>query len=136
MSRHDSRGGRPDSGDLADGPLDVAESEALARLLDLLVPYPSQPGGPIVGDTVVFVRRRLAAEDAAWLVPLRAGLAAAAGREEQWLAAAENQSGELFEQLRAWAWDGFLAHPRWGVNRGGLGWTYFGWAGPPRERES
>ncbi|MFG1779523.1 hypothetical protein ACGFIR_25090 [Micromonospora sp. NPDC049051] len=131
MPQPDVEAGRPDG-----GPLDAAESAVLARLLDRVLPYPPQPGGPVVADTVAYVQRRLTAEDCAWAAALRAALTAASGREEQWLATAETESGELFERLRAWAWDGFLAHPRWGVNRGGLGWAYFGWAGPPRERES
>lgn len=126
--------------DTADGgvgrPLDAAEAEVLARLLDLVVPYPPQPDGPVVTDTVAYVQGRLATRDSAWTAPLRAALATAAGREAQWLATAETESTELFERLRTWAWDGFLAHPRWGVNRGGLGWAHFGWAGPPRDREA
>ncbi len=111
----------------------------LQTLLELIVPYPAQPGGPVAPDTVGLVQRRLAAEDAAWVEPLRAGVAVAAGREAAWLAGAaeaQDESGELFAQLRGWAWDGFLADPRWGVNRGGLGWSYFGWNGSPRARES
>ena len=118
--------------------LSSAELVVLGELLAGVLPYPPDENGPQVSDTVAFVQRRLGAEDAAWAAPLRAGLADAAGREQDWLAQAAyavDQSAVLFAQLRGWAWDGFLADPRWGVNRGGRGWAHFGWAGSPRSRE-
>lgn len=111
----------------------------LELLLDAVVPYPDLVGGPTAADTAQYVLGRLEREDAALRPSLDHLLEGVAGREQAWVAAVADDPGHpehgLFEALRGWAWDGFLADPRWGVNRGGLGWAHVGWAGPPRRRE-
>ena len=139
MSQDPSGTGAPAAVRAVPRPLDARQAAVLQTLLELIVPYPAQPGGPVAPDTVGLVQRRLAAEDAAWVEPLRAGVAVAAGREAAWLAAPPRRRTNRVScsrSSRGWAWDGFLADPRWGVNRGGLGWSYFGWNGSPRARES
>lgn len=118
---------------------DDPATATLELLLDEVVPYPAIPDGPAAADTAQYVRRRLEREDAPLRAPLGHLLATVRGRERAWVAAVaddpDHPDHDLFVALRGWAWDGFLADPRWGVNQGGLGWTHVGWAGPPRRRE-
>lgn len=116
--------------------LDAGQVRALQVLLDGVLPYPPIEGGPTVQDTVAFVLRRLEHEDRAVFGPLEAVLTRITGREHDWLEATasspQHPDRAVFDALRGWAWDGFLADPRWGVNRGGLGWSYVGWPGAAR----
>ncbi len=120
--------------------LDARHLQTLRRLLERVLPYPAIPDGPTVSDTVAYVLRRLEHEDRALFGPLEQLLERTAGSEDDWLQAAASTpqypDRGVFEALRGWAWDGFLADPRWGVNRGGRGWTHLGWGGPPRRREA
>lgn len=120
-------------------PLDDGQAVILGRLLDAVVPYPEIPGGPTVADTVRYVCGRLVGPDAELRTALTELIGRVGGREAAWVAevaaAPDDADNTLLEALRGWAWDGFLADPKWGVNRGGLGWVHVGSAGPPRRRE-
>lgn len=119
--------------------LDDDQVGVLRTLLEVVLPYPPIPGGPQLDDTVAYVLRRLEREDRHLLEPLEELLPRLAGEEAAWVAevaaSPEQDDHQVFQALRGWAWDGFLADPRWGVNRAGLGWVHLGWAGPPRTRE-
>ena len=112
MSQDPSGTGAPAAVRAVPRPLDARQAAVLQTLLELIVPYPAQPGGPVAPDTVGLVQRRLAAEDAAWVEPLRAGVAVAAGREAAWLAGAAEAQDESGGAVRAAAWLGLGRLPR------------------------
>jgi gluconate 2-dehydrogenase alpha chain len=115
-------------------PLDRLESETLDVVLGVLLPSTSGSGATDAGAGD-YVRARLAGPEARWLEKLRPWLRAAAGREQEavagWADAAnDDPAGELFEQLRNWAWEGLLCDPAHGGNKDEVGWRRFGWAPP------
>jgi hypothetical protein len=115
-------------------PLDRADSRTLDAVLAVLLPSTSGPGAAEAGAGD-YVRLRLAGPDARWIDTLRPWLRAAAGREQEAVAggadaANDDPAGELFEQLRNWAWEGFLCDPAHGGNTHEVGWRRFGWAPP------
>jgi hypothetical protein len=110
------------------------ESETLDAVLAVLLPSTSGPGAAEAGAGD-YVRSRLAGPDARWLEKLRPWLGMAAGRERDaiadWAGAADDDpAGEVFEQLRSWAWEGFLGDPAHGGNKDQVGWSRFEWAPP------
>ncbi len=114
--------------------LDDRESTTLDAVLAVLLPSTSGAGATEAGAGD-YVRSRLAGPDGQWLEKLRPWLRAAAGREQEavagWAdAARDDPAGEVFEQLRSWAWEGFLCDPARGGNRDQVGWRRFGWAPP------
>jgi hypothetical protein len=115
-------------------PLDRLESKTLDALLAVLLPSTSGPGATEAGAGD-YVRSRLAGPDARWIDKLRPWLRAAAGCEQEtvagWAEAAnDDPAGQLFEQLRNWAWEGFLCDPARGGNKDEVGWRRFGWEPP------
>lgn len=120
------------------GALSPDEAGGLRELLVTVLPYPALDGGPDVEDTVAYVRVAIARPGQTQLsAELRRGLAQARGRAADWVAAAAapgSPDHQLFQELLGWAWDGFLADPRWVVDRAGLGWAHLGWPGPPQDR--
>ncbi len=114
--------------------LDDVESKTLDEVLAVLVPSTYGPGATEAGAGD-YVRSRLAGPEARWLEKLRPWLRAAAGREQEAIAdwadaASDDPAGEVFEQLRSWAWEGFLCDPAHGGNTDGVGWRRFGWTPP------
>lgn len=114
--------------------LDDAGSRALDAVLAVLLPSTSGPGATEAGAGD-YVRARLAGPDGRWLEDLRNWLSVAAGREREavagWADAARDEpAGKAFQQLREWAWEGFLCDPAHGGNKDGIGWRRFGWTPP------
>lgn len=103
-------------------------------MLAVLLPSTSGPGATEAGAGD-YVRARLAGPDGRWLEDLRNWLSVAAGREREavagWADAARDEpAGKAFQQLREWAWEGFLCDPAHGGNKDGIGWRRFGWTPP------
>ena len=114
--------------------LDDTESTTLDAVLAVVLPSTSGPGATEAGAGD-YVRSRLAGPDRQWLDKLRPWLRAAAGREHEAVAGwadapVDDPAGEVFQQLRNWAWEGFLCDPERGGNRDQVGWRRFGWEPP------
>jgi len=116
------------------------ELDVLGQLLACVLPSSSGPGAA-EARAIDYVAARLPAEDPAVVAALRDGIsrAEAAGLDAEgtiraWSADRSAPPWQLFRRVRSWAWEGFLCEPRHGGNRGQVGWTRFGIAGPPQPR--
>lgn len=124
------------------GGLDDREGPALDAVLAAILPSDSGAGA-VEAEAGRYVRARLAGPDAGWLPPLRRWLTAdviGAGRgldRTRVDAAVASLAAEaagpwpgLFEQIRLWAWSGYLCDPARGGNAGTVGWQRFEWTPP------
>ena len=122
--------------------LDGPEGAALDAVLAVVLPSASGAGAA-EAEVGRYVRARLAGPDADWLVPLRRWLTAdvagpdgaladprAAAAVASLAAEADGPWPGLFEQIRLWAWSGYLCDPGRGGNAGAVGWQRFDWAPP------
>jgi Gluconate 2-dehydrogenase subunit 3 len=108
------------------------EAAALDAVLAAILPSTSGPGA-IEAGAGAYVRRRLAGPDRAWSEPLRQWLPApedADGAVAALAVAPDGPDAALFEQLRVWAWSGYLCDPALGGNVAGVGWARFDWSPP------
>lgn len=118
---------------MSSSPLDAAEAAALDAVLAVILPSDSGAGAAEAGAGR-YVRARLAGPDERWLDPLRGWLPEPAGAAAAVDALASGDGGRwpgLFEQLRVWAWSGYLCDPARGGNADGVGWARFDWTPPP-----
>ena len=130
--------------------LDGPEGAALDAVLAVVLPSTSGAGAA-EAEVGRYVRTRLAGPDADWLVLLRRWLTAdvlgrtggatagpdgaladqrAAAAVAALAAEADGPWPGLFEQIRLWAWSGYLCDPGRGGNVGAVGWQRFDWAPP------
>ena len=114
-------------------PLDPDQAAGLDAVLAVILPSDSGAGAA-EADAGRYVRARLAGPDGHWLDPLRRWLPEPARAGEAVAALADEAAGPgpgLFEQLRLWAWSGYLCDPAHGGNAAGVGWERFDWTPPP-----
>jgi hypothetical protein len=113
--------------------LDVQEAASLDAVLAAILPSTSGPGAA-EADAGAYVRGRLAGPDREWCDPLRRWLPSPHDADRAVAALAASTDGPdaaLFEQLRLWAWSGYLCDPALGGNVAGVGWARFDWSPPP-----
>ncbi len=118
---------------MTSSPLDATEAAALDAVLAVILPSASGAGAAEAGAGR-YVEARLAGPDGHWLDPLRRWLPEPARAAEAVGALAARTDGRwpgLFEQLRLWAWSGYLCDPALGGNYDGVGWARFDWSPPP-----
>jgi hypothetical protein len=117
--------------------LDASQAAALDAVLAVILPSGSGAGAA-EAEAGRYVRARLAGADRHWLDLLCRWLPEPARAREAVAALATEISAEterswpgLFEQLRVWAWSGYLCDPALGGNADGVGWARFDWTPPP-----
>jgi gluconate 2-dehydrogenase gamma chain len=94
----------------------AAEAERVAALASVIIPSDEGPGATEAG-VVYFIDAMLAGASEAERAVYRAGLASSAVPKE----------GEpYFELVRTHTIMGFLSHPQYGGNAGGVGWKVIG----------
>lgn len=112
------------------------ESDALERLLDVILPSTAGAGARTAGS-IDYVVARLDREDPVLIAALRPHLHGAADPESVVAALAADPTSfdyQVFRRVRAWAWEGFLCEPHHGGNRDGIGWQRFQANGTPQPR--